>query len=153
MPSCSSKKKKRSHCHLEKGSFSHLRENWAACIGLSLLLIDVCVLGYSKNFAWTASMNIWQWWWLPREEWQLWDNFGTTLGQLWDDFGTSLSVFYCSYLVVTATRTMSKKTRAPAPPAPITCSRWNRLLFSPLLFYNHQFVCVLPGHTELSDLN
>ena len=63
---------------------------------------------------------------------QLWDNFGTTLGQLWDDFGTSLSVFHCSYLVVTATRTMSKKTRAPAPPAPITCSRWNRLLFSPL---------------------
>ena len=77
----------------------------------------------------------------------------TTLGQLWDDFGTSLSVFHCSYLVVTATRTMSKKTRAPAPPAPITCSRWNRLLFSPLFFYNHQFVCVLPGHTELSDLN
>ena len=58
----------------------------------------------------------------------------TTLGQLWDDFGTSLSVFHCSYLVVTATRTMSKKTRAPAPPAPITCSRWNRLLVSPLFF-------------------
>ena len=43
----------------KKRSFSHLRENWAACIGLSLLLIDVCVLGYSNNFAWTASMNIW----------------------------------------------------------------------------------------------
>ena len=95
---------------------------------------------------------------------RLWDNFGTTLGQVWDNFGTTLgplwhdsetilSVFHCSYLVVTATRTMSKKTRAPAPPAPITCSRWNRLLVSPLFFYNHQFVCVLPSHTELADLN
>ena len=95
MPSCSSKKrKKRSHCHLEKKVFfSPARKlgglhrvvtapDRCLCIRIQQKFCLDCFHEYLIMVV-TAARRM-------TTLGQLWDNFGTTLGPLWDDSGTTL---------------------------------------------------------------